>query len=191
VCASAIGFYGERGASPVDETDSAGTGFLADTCQEWEAACQPARDAGLRVVNMRLGVVLSPKGGALQKMLTPFKLGAGGRIGDGKQYWSWVALDDVTGAFLHAIEHDSLSGPINAVAPQAVDNAEFTKVLGKVLKRPTIFPMPAFAARLALGEMADELLLTSTHVLPKVLTESGYEFRYPSLEPALRHLLGK
>ena len=189
ICASAIGYYGERGTSPVDERDEPGDGFLAETCREWEAACQPARDAGIRVVNLRIGVVLSPQGGALQKMLTPFRLGGGGRVGSGKQYWSWIALDDVTGAIVHAIENDSISGPVNAVSPQAVDNAAFTKVLGKVLKRPTLFPMPAFAARLALGEMADELLLASIHVKPTVLSVSGYQFSHPDLEGALRHLL--
>lgn len=191
ICASAIGFYGERGTSPVDEQDEAGQGFLAETCREWESACQPARDDGIRVVNLRIGVVLSPKGGALQKMLTPFKLGGGGRVGNGKQFWSWVALDDVTGAIVHAIENGSLTGPVNAVSPQAVDNATFTKVLGKVLKRPTLVPMPAFAARLALGEMADELLLSSIHVKPTVLSDSGYEFQYADLDAALRHLLNK
>ncbi len=189
VCASAIGYYGSRGDEILDETAEAGTGFLAEVCQQWESACQEARDAGIRVVNLRIGVVLSPDGGALAKMLTPFKLGAGGRIGDGKQYWSWVALDDVVGAIEFALNTTSVAGPVNAVSPHAVDNAEFTRVLGKVLHRPTIFPMPAFAARLALGEMAEALLLSSTRVKPAVLEQSRYEFQYPDLEGALRHLL--
>ena len=142
-------------------------------------------------MNVRIGIVLSPKGGALQKMLTPFKLGGGGIVGNGRQFWSWVALDDVTGAIAHAIETESVSGPMNAVSPEAVDNKQFTKVLGKVLSRPTFFPLPAFMARLVLGEMADELLLSSIHVKPKVLSESGYEFKYADLEGALRHLLNK
>lgn len=189
VCASAIGFYGERGPEPVNEEDAVGTGFLADTCKQWEDACQPARDANMRVVNVRIGIVLSPKGGALQKMLTPFKLGGGGIVGNGRQFWSWVALDDVTGAIVHAVENEDLSGPLNAVSPEAVDNRKFTKVLGKVLRRPTLFPLPAFVARIVLGEMADELLLSSIHVKPKVLSDSGYKFQHPDLESALRHLL--
>ena len=189
VCASAIGFYGERGAKAVDETAEAGSGFLADVCRQWEAACQDARDAGIRVVNLRIGVVLSPDGGALGKMLTPFKMGVGGRVGDGKQYWSWIALDDVVGAIDHALKTESLAGPVNAVSPQAVTNAMFTHVLGKVLRRPTMFPMPSFAARLALGQMAEELLLASTRVRPTALQRSGYIFQYPDLEGALRQLL--
>ena len=192
VGASAIGFYGDRGDEVVDESSPAGSNmFLVDVCKEWEAATEPARSAGIRVVNLRFGVVLSPNGGALAKMLLPFKLGVGGVIGDGKQYMSWVALDDAVGAIQHGLATDSLSGPVNAVAPQAVTNREFTKTLGKVLTRPTIFPMPAAIARLALGQMADELLLASTHVRPTRLLESKYVFRYPQLEGALRHLLGK
>ena len=189
VCASAIGFYGDRGDEVLDETAAAGAGFLPDVCAEWEAACQDARDAGIRVVNLRIGVVLSPRGGALAKMLTPFKMGLGGRVGDGKQYWSWIALDDVVGAIGHALTTESLVGPVNAVAPQAVTNAMFTHVLGKALRRPTLFPMPAFAARLALGEMAEELLLASAHVTPTALQQSGYTFQFSDLEGALRHLL--
>jgi uncharacterized protein (TIGR01777 family) len=185
VCASATGFYGDRGDELLDESSSPGTGFLADVCREWEAAAAPAAEAGIRVVHLRLGVVLSHRGGALQKMLLPFKLGAGGRIGTGRQYWSWIHLDDVVGALLHAIGHYELSGPVNAVGPQPVTNAEFTQVLGRVLRRPTIFPMPAFAARLALGEMANELLLCSARVLPCKLQGSGYAFAYSDLETAL------
>lgn len=191
VCASAIGYYGDRGDDVLREESPPGKSFLADTCVEWEAAAKPAADAGVRVVHLRIGVVLHPKGGALKQMLLPFKLGAGGVVGSGKQWWSWIALDDLVGAFEHALANQNLRGPVNAVAPQAVTNAEFTKTLGRVLSRPTIFPMPAFAARLALGEMADELLLASARVEPTQLVASGYAFRYPQLEPALRHLLGK
>ena len=191
VCASAIGFYGDRCDEELNEQSAQGTGFLADVAREWEAATQPARDAGIRVVNLRFGVILSPKDGALAKMLLPFKLGGGGRVGSGKQYWSWISIDDAARAVHHALMTDSLSGPVNAVAPNPVTNGEFTKTLGRVLNRPTMVPMPAFAARLALGEMADELLLASTRVEPKELCGSGYEFRQPTLESALRHLLGR
>jgi uncharacterized protein len=145
----------------------------------------------MRVVNTRIGVVLSPEGGALAKMLTPFKLGVGGKIGDGRQYMSWIALDDVVGAIQFILANASIAGPVNLVAPQPATNAEFTKTLGRVLSRPTILPMPAFAARLAFGEMADALLLSSTRVAPQVLTAAGYRFRQPELEPALRYLLDK
>ena len=191
VCASAVGCYGNRGDEVLREESPPGKSFLANTCVEWEAVAKPAADAGIRVVHLRIGVVLHPKGGALKQMLLPFKLGAGGIVGSGKQWWSWIALDDLVGAFEHALANQSLRGPVNAVAPRAVTNAEFTKTLGRVLSRPTIFPMPAFAARLALGEMADELLLASARVEPARLIASGYAFRYPQLEPALRHLLGK
>ncbi len=192
VCASAIGYYGNRGDEVVDESSPAGSPkFLVDVCQAWEAAAEPARAAGIRVVHLRLGVVLSPNGGALAKMLLPFKLGAGGVLGDGKQTMSWIVLDDAVGAIQHCLETDSLMGPVNAVAPKAVTNREYTKTLGKVLSRPTIFPMPAAVARLAFGQMADELLLASTHVRPTRLLESKYVFRYPQLEGALRHVLGK
>jgi len=191
VAASAIGFYGNRGDGLLDESSQPGEGFLSEVCEEWEAATQPAKDAGIRVVNLRIGVVLSPKGGALAKMLTPFKLGAGGIVGNGRQFWSWISIDDVAGAIHHALMTDSLSGPVNAVAPNASTNREFTKTLGRVLSRPTILPMPGFAAKLALGEMAKDLLLSSTRVEPKKLLESGYNFRQPTLEQSLRHLLGK
>ncbi len=191
VAASAIGYYGDRGATELDETSSPGSDmFLVDVCRQWEAATEPARAAGIRVVNLRLGVVLSPNGGALAKMLLPFKLGAGGVIGNGEQYMSWIAIDDAAGAIQHAIATTTLSGPVNGTAPGAVTNRVFTKTLGKVLRRPTIFPMPAFAARLAFGQMADELLLASTRVVPKKLEETGYRFRYAELEGALRHVLG-
>lgn len=191
VCASAIGFYGDRGDELLDESSPPGTGFLPEVCREWEEAAQTAADAGTRVVQTRFGVVLSRHGGALQKMLPPFRLGAGGRIGSGRQYWSWVALPDVVGAVRHAIDVASLSGPLNVVAPHPVTNAEFTKVLARLLHRPALFPVPAAAARLALGEMADDLLLASARVVPRKLESSGYTFRYPALEEALRHALSE
>lgn len=191
ICASAVGFYGSRGAETLTEESSAGDDFLACVCKDWEAATQPASDGGVRVVNLRFGVVLSARGGALAKMLFPFKMGVGGRIGSGEQYWSWIALEDVVGAIGHALTHDSLSGPVNVVAPQQVTNAEFTRELGRALHRPTVFPMPAAAARFALGEMADALLLASQRVEPRKLTESGYPFRAPDLETAFKHTFGK
>lgn len=191
VSASAIGFYGDRGDEVLDEQSAAGEGFLAEVAQEWEGATQPATSAGIRVVCSRFGIVLSPKGGALQKMLLPFQMGVGGKVGSGKQYWSWVGLDDVVGAIHHAIMTETLRGPMNVVTPEPLTNLQFTKVLGKVLRRPTVFPMPAFMARLALGEMANELLLASACVLPRQLMDHGYTFRHANLEAALRHLLGR
>lgn len=191
VSASAVGYYGDRGDEVVDESSLPGKGFLADVCQQWEAATQPARAAGVRVVNLRLGVVLSPKGGALAQMLTPFKLGVGGVIGSGRQVLSWISLDDLVSTIRFSLKTAALAGPVNAVAPQPVTNRDFTKTLGKVLGRPTIFPMPAFAARLAFGEMADEMLLGGVRVEPRALRGAGFEFEYPELEAALRHLLGK
>ncbi len=190
VCASATGFYGNRSDESLTEASPAGSGYLADLCRDWEAACEPAREAGMRVVNLRIGVVLSAKGGALQKMLFPFKMGGGGVVGPGTQFWSWIALDDVVGAIQHALLHSELAGPVNGVAPEPATNKEFTKTLGKVLHRPTLIPMPAFVARLALGEMATDLLLASTRALPEKLTQTGYQFRFPTLEGALRHELG-
>ncbi|HEX9759711.1 MAG TPA: TIGR01777 family oxidoreductase [Candidatus Acidoferrales bacterium] len=189
VAASAVGYYGDRGDALLREDSASGSGFLAEVAREWEAATAPATAKGIRVVNLRIGVVLSPRGGALAKMLLPFKLGAGGVVGSGKQHWSWVALDDLLGIILFAATTDSLKGPVNAVSPTSVTNYEFTKTLGRVLRRPTIFPMPAFAARLVLGEMVDELLLSSAKVEPAKLTAAGYTFLFPELEGALRHLL--
>ena len=191
VGASAIGYYGNRGEETLTEESGAGEGFLAEVCRDWEAAATALTDTGIRTVLLRIGVVLSPAGGALQKMLFPFKLGLGGVIGEGRQYMSCIALDDVVGVIQHALSHDEVSGPINVVGPEAVTNREYTRTLGTVLGRPTIFPVPVFAARLAFGEMADALLLASTRVEPRVLMRTGYEFRYPSLERALRHVLGK
>ena len=191
VTASAVGIYGDRGDTPVDEHSAAGTGFLADVCRQWEAASQSAKEAGIRVVHLRFGVILSPAGGALAKMLMPFRLGLGGRLGSGRQYMSWVAIDDAVESIYHALTKHDLAGAVNVVAPEAVTNAEFTKTLGRVLRRPTIFPVPAIAARAAFGQMADEALLASTRVKPARLIETGYEFRFPNLEGALRHVLGR
>lgn len=189
--ASAIGFYGDRGDASLDESAAPGSDFLADVCREWEGATEPAGQRGIRVAHLRLGVVLSTTGGALATMLIPFKLGVGGVMGSGKQFMSWIALDDAVLAIEHVLATESLRGPVNLVTPNAVTNRQFTKTLGKVLGRPTILPMPAAAARLAFGEMADALFLGSARVVPQRLVESGYTFRYPELEAALRHLLGK
>jgi hypothetical protein len=190
--ASAIGFYGSRGDQLLDETSQPGSGdFLSEVCKVWEGAAAPAAHAGVRVVFLRFGVILSAKGGALAKMLPPFRLGLGGKIGSGKQYMSWVALDDTVGAILHALHTDRLCGAVNVVAPEPVTNLTYTKTLGHVLVRPTVFPMPALAARAAFGQMADELLLTSQRVRPAKLLASGYAFKFPTLEPALRHVLGQ
>jgi hypothetical protein len=190
LCASAMGFYGDRGDELLTEASAPGVGFLPEVSREWEEACAPARDQGVRVVHLRFGIVLSPAGGALAKMLLPFRLGAGGVVGSGRQWWSWVALDDAVGAIRHALVTPGLSGPVNVVAPNAVTNADFTRSLGRALGRPTLFPVPAFAARLAFGEMADALLLASARVVPERLQQTGYSFRHPELGSALRHMLG-
>jgi uncharacterized protein len=191
VCASGIGYYGSRGGEVLTEESRPGTGFLSELARDWEAATATAIAQGIRVVNLRLGVVLSAGGGALAKMLMPFRLGLGGIIGDGTQWMSWIALDDVIGAIHHALATDTLRGPVNAVAPAPVTNAEFTRTLGRVLGRPTLVPLPAFAARLAFGEMADELLLTSQRVVPARLQASGFRFRRQTLEDALRATLDR
>lgn len=189
VSASAIGYYGDRAGQLLREYHEAGEGFLPEVCQAWEEATEPAKAAGVRVVCARIGIVLSPEGGALKKMLTPFKLGVGGKVGSGGQFMSWIHLDDVVGAFLHLLETDALKGPVNLVAPDALDNADFTKTLGRVLRRPTIFPLPAFMVRLLFGEMGQDLLLASTRVDPERLKQTRYRFRFPRLEDALRNLL--
>ena len=190
VCASAIGFYGDRGDEILGEKSPIGRGFLPEVCSEWEDATRAAPQAGIRTVNIRIGLVLSAKGGALRSMLTPFKLGLGGRIGSGQQWWSWIHVDDIVRGIHHAIRTESLSGPVNLVAPNPVRNAEFTKVLASVLGRPAFFPVPEFALRLAFGEMAaDELLLASQRVQPGRLGASGYTFRFRELRAALENLL--
>jgi len=192
VAASAVGYYGDRGDELLDESAVLGDGFLPEVCQVWEDAVGPARDKGIRVVHLRIGIVLTPLGGALKQMLLPFRLGVGGVLGTGSQYMSWVALDDLLDIIIYALTNNSLIGPVNAVAPQAVTNRQFTKALGSVLSRPTILPAPAFALRLVLGEMAEALLLASTRVDPAVLREAGgFDFSYPDLESALRHVLGR
>ncbi|NNE00582.1 MAG: TIGR01777 family protein [Pirellulaceae bacterium] len=190
ICASATGIYGNRGDEILDENSAAGGDFLADVAREWEDACQGARDAGIRVVNTRFGIVLTPRGGALQKMLLPAKL-AGGSLGNGQQWWSWIALDDVLGAIYHCIQDDSISGAVNFVAPEPIRNRDFAKTLGRVLGRPALLPAPAFGLRLALGEMADALLLASTRAVPQKLLQSTYKYRFDDLESALRYYLGR
>jgi len=189
VCASAVGYYGDRGSEVLREDSAPGTGFLADVCRAWEAAADPARAAGIRVVHLRIGVVLARKGGALAKMLPPFRWGLGGPLGPGTQYMSWITLDDLVAILRRASEDATYTGPINAVAPEAVTNAQFARVMGKVLRRPAFLPAPAAAIRLLLGEMADALLLASARVEPARLITLGYRFAFPSLEGALRHLV--
>ncbi len=190
VSASAIGFYGSRGDETLDESSTAGSDFLAEVARQWESATEAASRAGIRVVLTRFGVVLGEGGGALKKMLGPFRMGVGGRIGSGQQWMSWVALEDVAGAVAHAIANESVRGPVNVVAPNPVRNAEFTRTLGEVLKRPTMFPMPEFAVKLAFGEMGESLLLGSQRVTPKKLQESGYPFQVPELKGALESAIG-
>src|ERR1700722_227448 len=185
VCASAIGYYGNRGDEILREDSAPGAGFLPEVCRQWEAAAKTAFDAGIRTASLRTGVVLSAKGGALAAMLTPFKFGLGGRIGNGRQWMSWIDLQDMVGAILHILKTDLLQGPVNMVAPRPVTNAEFTKTLARVLRRPAIFPVPAFAAKLAFGEMAEELLLGSQRVEPAKLIASGYPFRFRELKASL------
>lgn len=189
VCASAIGFYGDRADELLQEESGSGAGFLADVCREWEAAAQPAIQRGIRVAHLRSGMVLSPQGGALAKMLPPFRAGLGGRLGHGRQWMSWISLEDWLEAAAYALEHPALRGPVNFVAPKPVTNRDFTKTLGRVLGRPTICPVPGFALRLLLGEMADELLLSSARATPAALLASGFSFRHPELEGALHSML--
>jgi len=188
VSASAIGYYGERGDEELTEASPPGRGFLPEVAMAWEAATAPAADAGARVVPVRIGLVLSRAGGLLQRMLLPFRLGLGGRLGDGCQWMSWIAAADLIGVFRHALE-GTLSGPVNAVAPEAVRNRAFTTALGKALHRPAVLIVPRTAIRLAFGQMADEAILASTHVVPAVLEKAGYRFQYPALDEALAHEL--
>ncbi|MGA9542313.1 MAG: TIGR01777 family oxidoreductase [Candidatus Sulfotelmatobacter sp.] len=189
VCGSAIGYYGDRGDEVLREESSPGAGFLAQVCREWEEAASPAVQAGILTAHLRTGIVLSPKGGALGAMLVPFNLGLGGRTGDGRQWMSWIDVQDMVGGILHILKNDGMRGPVNMVAPAPVTNAEFAKTLASVLRRPAIFPMPAFAARLVFGEMGEELLLGSQRVEPGKLISSGYPFRYRELRPSLEGLL--
>jgi hypothetical protein len=192
VSASAIGIYGNRGDEVLTENSPAGDAaldFLVEVGREWEAAAEPARASGVRVIHPRFGLVLSPEGGALKKMLPPFRLGLGGRLGSGTQWMSWISIDDVVGAILHVLLTESFSGPVNLVAPEPVRNRDFTAILGQVLSRPTLFAVPAAALRLTLGEMATSTLLASARVLPKRLLAAGYRFEHPDLDTALRHVL--
>lgn len=185
VNASAIGFYGSCGDEVLQEGSAPGSGFLASVCQEWEAAANKATLSGIRVVLLRFGVVLSPNGGALKALLPPFKMGLGGVIGSGEQWMSWIALEDVPGVIWHVIQQSDIVGPVNVVSPYPVRNADFTKQLGQILHRPTLIPLPAFAARLLFGEMADELLLSSARVVPEVLQRTGYPFKHMSIDPGI------
>jgi uncharacterized protein len=185
VSASGMSYYGNRADEVLTEDSSPGPGFLADVVRQWEAATSVTRDAGLRTVSMRVGVVLSRNGGALKPMLAPFKLGLGGRVGNGQQWWSWIALDDVVGAMRFAIENETLQGPVNTVGPAPVRNAEFVRALGHQLHRPAIVPLPEFVIRTLMGEMGHELLLVSARVLPAKLNAAGYKFRYANLPDAL------
>lgn len=191
VSASAIGYYGDRNSEILREESAPGRGFLADICKDWENATQAASDAGIRVVNLRIGVVLTPQGGALRKMLLPFQMGIGGQIGTGRQYMSWIALDDLLGAIYHSIMNEGLRGPVNAVSPNSVTNKEFTDTLARVLRRPALLPVPTFALKLALGEMAEETVLSSTRVHPSRLLSTDYRFRLADLQQALEHCLGR
>ena len=192
VNASAIGYYGVRGDETIDETSPGGKGFLAETCREWETATQPSWEAGIRVCQIRIGVVLSPEGGLLGKLLTPFRMGVGGVVGSGDQYMSWVALHDLVAAIQFALDHDPLHGAVNATSPEPVTNREFTRALAEVLKRPAVVPMPAFAARMMFGsEMAEELLLGGAKILPRRLQGEGFEFTTPNIREALTTLLNE
>lgn len=190
ICASAIGYYGDRGEETLTGISSKGTGFLSEVVGEWETAADPAREAGIRVLHLRLGVVLSKEGGALAKMLPVFKLGLGGRLGDGRMWMSWIHVEDAARAFLFGLDSSELEGAFNLTAPHPVRNQEFTRTMGRVLHRPTLLPAPAFALKLLLGEMGETLLLTSTRALPSTLEKHNFHFNYPTLEPALQHLLG-
>ncbi len=189
VCGLAIGYYGNRGDEVLREESAPGTGFLAEVCRQWEEATMPAVQAGIRTAHLRTGIVLSPKGGALGAMLLPFKLGLGGRSGDGRQWMSWIDVQDMVGAIQHILKNDLLQGPVNMVAPKPVRNAEFARTLAGVLSRPAIFPMPALAVKAVFGEMGEELLLGSQKVEPGKLISSGYPFRYRELRESLQNLL--
>ncbi len=189
VCASAIGYYGDRGSEPLTEESMPGTGFLAGVCREWEDSASPAAAGGVRIVNLRFGVIISKSGGALAKMLPIFQLGAGGNLGSGNQYMSWIDIEDAVRAIDFAINTNALAGPVNVVGPKPCTNAEFTSTLGKVLHRPTFLPVPSFGPRLLFGEMADEMLFSGAKVLPSKLEKNGFKFQYGDLESALRHEL--
>jgi hypothetical protein len=190
ICASATGYYGHRGNEVLTEESAPGTGFLAEVCQAWEAAAAPARQAGVRVVHLRFGIVLARHGGALGKMLPAFRLGLGGRLGGGQQYWSWIALEDVTSVVETALRHEALDGPINVVAPEETTNEQFTAALARAVRRPACLPVPAFVARAVFGDMGREALLASSRVRPERLTRAGFQWRWPALPAALHHMVG-
>lgn len=191
ICSSALGYYGDRADELLNEDSAPGVGFLPEVCREWEAATRPAADAGIQTVQIRTGVVLSSKGGALAKMLTPFKMGVGGKIGSGKQWMSWIDVEDMVGAVHHILKSDLLRGPVNMVAPKPVTNEEFTKTLASVLSRPAILPMPALAVKLLFGEMGETVLLGSQRVEPSQLISSGYPFRFRTLRASLENILSR
>jgi hypothetical protein len=191
LCASAIGYYGDRGDSEVDESDTVGKDFISEVCRQWEESTEASTAAGIRTAFMRIGIVLSPQGGALGKLLLPFTLGIGGKISTGRQYMSWISIDDTIGAIHHALFDENISGPVNLVAPNPATNLEFTQKLADVLSRPAYFTVPKLAIETVFGEMGRETILSSTRVKPSVLHKTGYAFRQPDLETALRHLLGK
>ena len=191
VSSSAIGFYGETGDTIATEQSASGEGFLTDVCRDWEAEAQPAKVRGTRVVLMRTGVVLTPDGGALGALLPVFSKGAGGPVAGGHQWMSWISADDLAAAFLHAVENPDVEGPCNGVSPAAVRNRDFTRILGQVLNRPAVVPVPGSVLKLAYGQMARETILASCRVAPDRLEKTGFQFRYPDLEGALRHILGR
>lgn len=189
VSASAIGYYGDRAEEKLDEKSNKGSGFLSDVCKAWETSADSARNKGIRVVHTRFGVVLSNKGGALKSMLLPYKMGVGGTIGNGKQYMSWIDISDVAGAIKHVINKSDIQGVVNVVAPKPITNSEYTKALGHVIHRPTIFPIPSIGINILFGEMGNELLLGSQKVYPEVLSNTGYKFMYPDITSSLEHVL--
>ena len=191
VSTAAVGWYGSRDDDILTESAAPGSGFLASVCREWEAAARPAADAGIRVVHPRFGVVMAGEGGMLPLVAKVFQAGIGGPLGDGRQYFAWIGLDDLLGVLLESIVNPALEGPINAVAPQATTNADFTRALGKVLRRPTLFRAPAFAIRALTGDMGEDVILTSQRVVPTRLAEHGFHFAFPTIETALRHELGQ
>ena len=191
LCASATGFYGDRGNETLTELSPAGTGFLAEVVQNWEAATEPLKKSGIRVVNLRFGMILSSNGGALKKISFPFKMGLGGIIGSGRQFMPWILIDDVISIIGYLLTAETIEGPVNLTAPDIVSNIEFTKILANVLNRPSFLPVPAQLLKLFLGDMAIELLLASARVTPEKLIQSGFKFQYPTLEVALRHIFSR
>jgi hypothetical protein len=191
VCASAYGIYGDRGDEPLDEDSATGAGFLSEVARQWEAATRPAGDAGIRVVHARFGLVLSGRGGALSAMAPPWRFGLGAKLGSGRQWWPWVAIEDAAAAVVFALENPRLSGAVNFVAPEQVTNAQFSRALGRVLRRPVLFRAPAWTVAALFGESGREMLLASQKIAPRKLSEAGFEWKWPAVEAAMRHALGK